>query len=217
MELDPCGAGHAPTRTGKNIAALMILVACWVTLPAWARASAGDETTATAAAAAAAPASSPALEPGSTDDSEADRAPRASIDWRWDASMAARHPTTTFESPRGAPGAVAPVDYRLWLGSHRTEVGIGLGSASTVTLALRHRISDQSHLTLDAPLTRSGEPIAGRAGRRALDLGLESSLLQGLAKGNLLRAQLSAHSSLSLRLRGGRIGLYLGVRITGAE
>jgi hypothetical protein len=57
----------------------------------------------------------------------------------------------------------------------------------------------------------------GPARRMAFDLGLEPSPLHGLAKGHLLRAQLNAHSHLTLRLRGGRVGLYLAVRFTGAE
>lgn len=215
MDPDPCFAGYTPARIGGRIAALLVLVACWVTEPASAQAAAGDDVAPMPAPAAPDPSQAP--EPVSSDISDPATAPRPSVVWRWEAARGARGPATPFESPRGAPGAAVPVDYRLWFGDRRTEVGIGLGSAPTVTLALRHRIADQSHLTLDAPLTRSGEPIAGRARRTALDLGLESSPLQGLAKGNLLRAQLSAHSSLALRLRGGRIGLYLGVRITGAE
>lgn len=213
MQPDPCAAGHAPARSGARLAALLALVACWVGGPAAAQAVAADGTEAPAATAT--PDPSPAPEPASIDPSNADGAPRSSIAWRWEVSTLARRPPAPFESPRGAPGASAAVDYRLWLGGQRTEVGLGLVSNSTATLALRHRISEQSRLTLDAPLHSGGEP--GRPRRMALDLGLESSPLQGLAKGQLLRAQLSAHSNLSLRLRGGRIGIYLGVRITGTE
>lgn len=212
MDPAPCVASDAPVRIGGRIAALLVLVACWVTEPASAQAAVGDD--AAAVPAPAAPDPSQAPEPMSSD-SSAPAAARPSGVWRWEAARGARGPAAPFESPRGAPSAAVPVDYRLWFGDRRTEVGIGLGVTSTVTLGLRHRISDQSRLTLDAPLHSDGEP--GRPRRMALDLGLESSPLQGLAKGQLLRAQLSAHSNLSLRLRGGRIGLYLGVRIAGAE
>ena len=215
MDPDPCFASDAPARIGGRIAALLVLLACGVTEPASAQAAAGDD--AAAMPAPAAPDTSQAPEPVSSDRSDPAAAPRPSVVWRWEAATGARGAAAPFESSRSAPGAAVPVDYRLWLGDRRTEVGIGLGSTSTVTLGLRHRISDQSRLTLDAPWSRGGEPVTGRPRRMALDLGLESSPLQGLAKGNLLRAQLNAHSSIALRLRGGRVGLYLGVRITGAE
>lgn len=41
--------------------------------------------------------------------------------------------------------------------------------------------------------------------------------LQGWAKGTLMRTQLSADSSLMLRLRRGKLGLYLSIRLTGNE
>jgi hypothetical protein len=213
MQTNPCAAGHAPAHCGARLAALLVLAACWVSSPASAQAIAGGETTAPAAAAT--PDPSPAPAPASTAPSDADDAPRSSIAWRWELSTLARRPPTPFASLRGAPAAAATVDYRLWLGGQHTEVGVGLASDSAVSLAFRHRLSDQSRLTLDAPLRSGGEP--GRPRQMALDLGLESSPLHGLAKGQLLRAQLSAHSNLSLRLRGGRIGLYLGVRIAGTE
>ena len=215
MDPDPCFAGYAPARIGGGIAVLLVLVACGVTEPASAQPAASDD--AAAIPAPAAPDPSQAPDPVSSDISDPATARRPSVVWRWEAATGTAGPAAPFESPRSAPGAAVPVDYRLWLGDRRTEVGIGLGSTSTVTLGLRHRISDRSRLTLDAPWSSSGEPVTGRARRMALELGFESSPLQGLAKGNLLRAQLSAHSSIALRLRGGRIGLYLGVRIAGAE
>lgn len=214
MDPDPGFASDAPARIGGRIAALLVLVACWATEPASAQAAAGDDAAAMPAPAAPDPSQAPEPVYG---DSSVPAAARPSGVWRWEATRGARGPAAPFESPRGALSAAVPVDYRLWFGDRRTEVGIGLGNTSTVTLGLRHRISDQSRLTLDAPWNSSGEPVTGRVRPMALDLGLESSPLQGLAKGQLLRAQLSAHSNLSLRLRGGRIGLYLGVRIAGAE
>ena len=44
-----------------------------------------------------------------------------------------------------------------------------------------------------------------------------SPLLQQLAQGTLLRAQLSDDANLMLRLRGGRVGLYLAVRLDGRD
>ncbi len=132
-------------------------------------------------------------------------------------------------------GAASAIDYRLWFGDQRTEVGLGfapqqLGRTATsapmdfalreapgVVLAFRHQVSAQSQLTFDTRWSASGDAQTSPTRKMAFDLGLESSPLHGLAKGTLLRAQLNAHSNLALRLRGGRLGLYLGVRITGAE
>ena len=52
--------------------------------------------------------------------------------------------------------------------------------------------------------------------RTALD-DEESTPLQRLAKGTLLRAQLNPRSNLALRLRGGRLGVYLQVQLAGDD
>ena len=52
--------------------------------------------------------------------------------------------------------------------------------------------------------------------RVALD-GEESTPMQRLAKGTLLRAQLNPRSNLALRLRGGRLGVYLQVQLAGDD
>ena len=192
MDLDPLHGVRPPGRIGRQVAALLAAVACFATEPAHAS--------------------------GSDDAADAIVAERPAMGWRWEASPRIRHfPEVPFDSRQGAPGAAAPIDYRLWLGDHRTEIGIGFGATSTRVLAFRHQISEHSRLTLEAPLGSSSDPLTGRTRRTALELGFESSRLQGLAKGTLLRAQLSAQSNLSLRLRGGRLGLYLGVKITGNE
>jgi len=138
---------------------------------------------------------------------------------RWEVSPRATLPGTPFETPRSAPGAAQAFDYRLWVGNRRTEFGIGLPSSSPLVVALRHQISPQTRLIVDTELGRGRDrdPLTPWARHRPFGVGLESSLLHGLAKGNLLRAQLSLHSSVALRLRGGRLGLFLHVRISGDE
>ena len=155
--------------------------------------------------------------------------------WRWEAVPRARISALALDGAPGGRGTPTLIDYRLWFGDQRTEVGLGYlpralersdsgaatesaarGAGGTV-LAFRHQISAQSRLTLDAHWGGSRDPQAGPSRRPAFDLGLESSPLHGLARGTLLRAQLNAHSHLALRLRGGQLGLVLGVRITGAE
>ena len=75
-----------------------------------------------------------------------------------------------------------------------------------------------SHVLPQERLTLENElgSVASRSRPLALKLA-SSSRLQGWAKGTLLRAQLSADTSLTLRLRGGKLGLYLAVRLTGNE
>jgi hypothetical protein len=151
------------------------------------------------------------------------------IRWRWEALPSHRVGLSPPLEPglRIAPGGAAPIDYRLWVGHRSAELGIGLlpaaphagggyafGSApaAALTLGMRYQVSPQTRLTFDTELSRA----AGRSRPLALELA-SSSPLQGLARGTLMRAQLSADSSLTLRLHGGKLGLYLGVRLTGDE
>lgn len=126
--------------------------------------------------------------------------------------------------------AAPAVDYRLWVGHRSAEIGVGLlpaaphagrplGAApgAAMTLGVRYRLSPQTRLSLDTEISRAaGFEAAHRSRPLALELA-SSSPLQGLAKGTLMRAQLNADSSLTLRVRGGKIGLYLAVRLTGSE
>ena len=162
-------------------------------------------------------------------------AARAGLAWRWEALPRGGRHLTPFDTVSAVRGAAAAIDYRLWFGDQRTEVGLGFtpgtfgraqASAPTdfapheapgMVLAFRQQVSAQSRLTFNTQLIGGGDAHPGPTRRMAFDLGVESSPLHGLAKGTLLRAQLNAHSNLALRLRGGRLGLYLGVRITGAE
>jgi hypothetical protein len=134
---------------------------------------------------------------------------------RWEISPRAARTGAPFEMPAAAPGAVQAFDYRLWIGNRRTEFGIGLPSSSPLVVALRHQISPQTRLIIDTELGRGSDPLTPWSRHRPFGVGLESSPLHGLAKGNLLRHQLSLHSSVALRLRGGRLGLFLHVRVSG--
>jgi hypothetical protein len=156
------------------------------------------------------------------------------IRWRWEALPIQRLGLPSPESgPRVAPGAAAPVDYRLWIGHRRAELGIGLLPAvshtggghpfgpappAAMTLGMRYRLSAQTRLTFVTELSpAAGQSEPGRSRPLSLELVSSSPPLQGLANGTLIRAQLSADSSLTLRLRGAKLGLYLGVRLTGKE
>jgi hypothetical protein len=145
------------------------------------------------------------------------------------ASAAALAQAAPPQEPRVALGAAAPIDYRLWVVGHRSaEFGVGLLPAApdagqpfgaapggAMTLGMRYRISPQTRLTFDTGLSTSAS-AAGHSRLLALELA-SSQPLQGLAHGTLMRAQLSADSSLTLRLREGKLGLYLGVRLSGKE
>jgi hypothetical protein len=149
--------------------------------------------------------------------------------WRWEALPSQRIGLPPLD-PRAAPGTAAPIDYRLWVGHRSAEFGVGLLPAAphaghplgpapgaAMTLGMRYQLSPQTRLSFDTELGRAaGFAAAGRSRLLALELA-SSSPLQGLARGTLMRAQLNADSSLTLRLREGKLGLYLGVRLTGSE
>lgn len=174
-------------------------------------------------------------QPSVTDQDSPFAATRAGLAWRWEALPGARSQGVPLDAAHAGRGAASAIDYRLWFGDQRTEVGLGfaprqfgrteasapmdfaLREAPGVVLAFRHQVSAQSQLTFDTRWSASGDAQTNPTRKTAFELGLESSPLHGLAKGTLLRAQLNAHSNLALRLRGGRLGLYLGVRIAGAE
>lgn len=142
---------------------------------------------------------------------------RSAFGLRWQTLKRAALPGTPFQIPRSTAGATPPFDYRLWVGDRRTEFGIGLPSSSPLVVALRHQLSPQTRLIIDTELGRGSDPLMPGLRSRPFSVGFESSPLQGLAKGQLLRAQLSLHSSVALRLRGGRLGVFLQVRISGDE
>lgn len=211
MDLGPRHAGRAAPRIGRPAAALLAAAACLAAESA--QAAGGEDAVVMTIRSQVDAASAPAW----ADSDEAIAARRSPLGLRWEASPRARLAGAPFEPLRSGPGTAPPIDYRLWFGDRRTEVGVGLVSASSTVFAVRHQLSADSRLTFDASLIDGGDAQMRRARRTAFDLGFESSAWPGLANGNLLRAQLSAHSSLALRLRGGRLGLYLGVKITGNE
>lgn len=213
MDLDCRHAGYITARIDRFIAALLAVIGWLAIAPAPAHAAGHHDAPLVATAALAAAAS----EPASTSAADPKTATGSTIGWRLEASTSVGRPAATFEPIHFEAGTSVPVDYRLWFGDRRTEVGFGLASASTVILAVRHQVTPYSRLTFD---TRVGDSATSPPARsRGLPLGveLESSPLHGLAKGTLLRAQLDLRSSLALRLRGGRLGLYLQVRISGDE
>lgn len=216
------------SRLGRGTAAAVFTLACLSLGSARVQASTLD-----AEAGGAAVAQAP--ESAAADAGGALTAARAGLAWRWEALPRGGRHLTPFDTVSAVRGAAAAIDYRLWFGDQRTEVGLGFtpgtfgraqASAPTdfapheapgMVLAFRQQVSAQSRLTFNTQLIGGGDAHPGPTRRMAFDLGVESSPLHGLAKGTLLRAQLNAHSNLALRLRGGRLGLYLGVRITGAE
>lgn len=232
--MDPCHCHvlrHMGTDLGRGLAAAVFTFAC-LSLVSLGSARAqpvglDDATAGTVAA--------QAPEPAVADQYSPLSATRASLAWHWEALSRARLQVMPIDTGHAGQGAASAIDYRLWFGDQRTEVGLGfaprqfgrietsapmdfaLREAPGVVLAFRHQVSAQSRLTFDTRWSASGDAQTSPTRKLAFDLGLESSPLHGLAKGTLLRAQLNAHSNLALRLRGGRLGLYLGVRITGAE
>lgn len=214
MDLDPRRAGRRPARIGRRIAALLVTAACLALEPAHAQPTNNDGDDATVSQAL----PDPAAQAPSADAAGLIAIARSTVGWRWEASPNASIPTGPLESLRGELGAAPPIDYRLWFGDRRAEVGIGLASTSSVVLAFRHQVSAHSRLTVDTQVGggRGDAPMA-RPRSAPFGVALESSPLHGLAKGTLLRTQLNLHSSLALRLRGGRLGLYLQVRMSGGE
>lgn len=156
----------------------------------------------------------------------------------WELSVRTKHRTASFGAAESARGTAQAIDYRLWFGDQRTTLGIGLwapasasrqaragegseasdiapGATPAIMLAMRYRLSPRSRLTLDTQFNRG--PLAGSSRRLPLGVEFESAPWIGLAKGTLLRTSLGAHSSIALRLRGGKLGLYLGISLTGIE
>ena len=230
MASDQRHARDASSRLGRRTAAAVLTLACLGLGSARVQASTLDaEAGGTAVAQAPDPGSAVAEADGAV------TAARAGLAWRWEALPRDGRHLTPFDTVSAVRGAATAIDYRLWFGDQRTEVGLGFtpgtfgraqASAPTdfapheapgMVLAFRQQVSAQSRLTFNTQLIGGGDAHPGPTRRMAFDLGVESSPLHGLAKGTLLRAQLNAHSNLALRLRGGRLGLYLGVRITGAE
>ena len=149
--------------------------------------------------------------------------------WRWEgrrtlAPTAAPHPSvlpmpfpapfgSASSLPRAAADGVPPIDYRLWFGDRRTEVGLGLANAPGTVLAFRHQLSPNARLIVDTRLGSDSLAPGSRARDLPLGVELESTRwYDGLAKGQLLRAQLDLRTSLALRVRGGRLGVYLQMR-----
>jgi hypothetical protein len=192
-------AGCTPGRIGPGLATWLLAAACSAVVPATTHAQsladAGD----------------------AGDAVESPAAVRTPVGLRWEASPRAALPGAGFEMPHSTPGATPQFDYRVWVGNRRTEFGIGLPSSSPLVVGLRQQLTPQTHLIIDTELGRgSGQPTTSSL-RRPFSVGLESSPWHGLATGNLLRAQLSLRSSVALRLRGGRLGLFLHVRISRDE
>ncbi len=89
-------------------------------------------------------------------------------------------------------------------------------TASAPAPALRSQVFQRSRSTFE--VHGDGEPAArgGSSHLVASDAGPPPvASLHQLARGTLLRAQLNEDAALTLRLRGGRFGLYLSVRLDG--
>ncbi len=185
-----------PRRTGPCLAAALVAMAGLAT------ASAGAQTSTTAAASlaeAAAPA--PSAPAGS------DPAPRSRAD--------------EFDHA-DAPGLVARARPSLYLSlasvDRRRGFELAPMQATDAMLALRVPISERSQLSLAKQVTAGGEPSASRASSLQLGFELAPSSAQALAqKGQLWRVQTNAHTTVALRLRGGRLGLTLQMKFAAAE
>lgn len=102
------------------------------------------------------------------------------------------------------PSPAAPCTTR-WAAAFIATTAFMGGSAGAETLAGEaSRFDDRAERGIDLDLP----PL-----RRTPAIEFESSPWQALARGTLLRAQLDSRSSLALKLRGGRIGLYLQVQL----
>ena len=89
-------------------------------------------------------------------------------------------------------------------------------TASAPAAALRSQVFQRSRSTFE--VHGDGDPAAGGSPthRAANDAGPPpAASLQLLARGTLLRAQLNEDAALTLRLRGGKLGLFLSVRLDG--
>ncbi len=89
-------------------------------------------------------------------------------------------------------------------------------TASAPAPALRSQVFQRSRSTFE--VHGDGDPAAwgGPSHRAASDAGPPPvASLHQLARGTLLRAQLNEDAALTLRLRGGRLGLFLSVRLDG--
>jgi hypothetical protein len=214
MALDAHPTGGLAGRVGQRMAALLVIAACLAVEPATAHAAASD----TDAEAPTLSLPDPAPGTAVADAAEtADAAPN-SLGWRWQSSLRAGLNGASFDPSRGPAGAAPSIDYRLWVGNQRTEFGIGIGSTASAprVLAFRHQFSPQTRLIVDTELGGSAGAPTPHASR-PLSVGLESAPLHGLAKGILLRAQLDLRSSVALRLRGGRLGVYLQMQLSGQD
>lgn len=111
-------------------------------------------------------------------------------------------------------------------------LGLALGSAAAAAApaheaaapeaepapALRGQVFQRSRSTFDIQGDGEGAALARRfRGGEALGGPPGSPSLRELARGALLRTQLSEDASLTLRLRGGKVGLYLAVRLTNGD
>ena len=89
-------------------------------------------------------------------------------------------------------------------------------TASALAPALRSQVFQRSRSTFE--VHGDGDPAAwgGPSHRVASESGpLPVASLHQLARGTLLRAQLNEDAALTLRLRGGTLGLFLSVRLDG--
>lgn len=89
-------------------------------------------------------------------------------------------------------------------------------TASATAAALRSQVFQRSRSTFDVHGDSDPAAWGGPTRRAASDAGPPAAAsLHQLARGTLLRAQLNEDAALTLRLRGGRVGLFLSVRWDG--
>ena len=141
----------------------------------------------------------------------------------WPRPLAA--PASVRFGASGAGGEV--VDYRLWVGSGRASIGVGLATptmaqdqwingpwrvagsnASSMMVGVRYQLSARSRLYVDTASWSDGE-LPERDVRLGFEFKSAPSNALGLARGTLFRVQWSSHSQVSLRLRSGGVAVAL--------
>jgi hypothetical protein len=143
-------------------------------------------------------------------------------------------PSTHFYAVTRTASGFAHDDIGLWLGRGPTSLGVGIAvpthtlsapglpsiwmhaaGTPTLSLGMRYRISDRSRLYFDAGL-HSQRARETDAAERPLRVGMEFKSAPvptlGLAHGALLRTQLSATSTVSLKMRRGGVSVMLGAK-----
>jgi hypothetical protein len=133
-------------------------------------------------------------------------------------------PVSLGERSDSASVGPSPADYRLWLSGGRLGVGLGwvmraprfddvpgAARAASPVMGLRWRVAPGSAVYLDSephPLEqRRVASLPAEGTRLGVEFKSASDNVAHLLRGSLLRVQMSSAAQLSLKLRGGRLGV----------